>query len=128
MFTHACQSGAAVISCSWGPGPGINPISSKFSQVLHDTATLGRGGKGCVILFAAGNDNTPINDTINGTRHFNGEAGHPDVMAIAACTSMNKKAAYSGWGREISVCAPSNNFWPGDVSRKLPGRGDCYHR
>ncbi len=86
MFTHAYQSGAAVISCSWGPGPGINYISSKFSQVLHDTATLGRGGKGCVILFAAGNDNTPINDTINGTRHFNGEAGHPDVMAIAACT------------------------------------------
>ncbi len=123
MFRHAYQSGAAVISCSWGPGPGVHYINSKFSQVLHDTATLGRGGKGCVILFAAGNDNTPINDTIDGTRHFNGEAAHPDVMAIAACTSLNRKSAYSGWGREISVCAPSNNFWPGDVSRKLPGRG-----
>lgn len=123
MFTHAYLSGAGVISCSWGPGKGINPISSKFSQVLHDAATKGRGGKGCLIFFAAGNDNVPIKDTINDQRHFNGECAHPDVIAVAACTSLNKKAAYSGWGHEISVCAPSNNFWPGDVSRKLPGRG-----
>ncbi len=123
MFTHAYQMGASVISCSWGPGPGIHPISSKFKQVLNDVATKGRGGKGCLIMFAAGNDNIPLNDTLNGQRHLNGEASDPNVMAIAASTSQNKKAAYSGWGREISVCAPSNNFWPGDSSRKLSGRG-----
>jgi subtilisin-like proprotein convertase family protein/subtilisin family serine protease len=123
MFAHAYRNGAAVISNSWGPGKGYHPINSKFQQVLHDAATKGRGGKGCVILFAAGNDNIPIDGTLDGTRHFNGETAHPDVMAIAASTSLNKKAAYSGWGAEISVCAPSNNFWPGDVSRKLPGRG-----
>jgi subtilisin-like proprotein convertase family protein len=123
MFTHAYQSGAAVISCSWGPGKGVRVIGSKFRQVLADAASKGRGGKGCLIFFAAGNDNIPLNDFLNGKRHFNGEACHPDVIAVSACTSMNRKAAYSGWGKEVSVCAPSNNFWPGDSGRKLPGRG-----
>lgn len=77
---------------------------ARFQQVLH-------------------NDNIPIDGTIDGTRHFNGQAAHADVMAVAVSTSLNKQSAYSGSGTEISVCAPSNNFWPGDVSRTLPGRG-----
>lgn len=38
---------------------------------------------------------------------------HPEVIAVSACTSLNQKAAYSNWGQEISVCAPSNNAPPG---------------
>jgi subtilisin family serine protease len=41
---------------------------------------------------------------------LNGYASHPDVIAVSASTSLNKKAIYSNWGKEISVCAPSNNY------------------
>jgi subtilisin-like proprotein convertase family protein len=73
-----------------------------------------------VIVFAAGNSNRPLNGKVNEhgwpnnelsgpTPWLNGFAVHPDVIAVAASTSLNKKAAYSNWGTEISVCAPSNN-------------------
>ena len=38
---------------------------------------------------------------------------HPDIITVSASTSLNKKAAYSNWGAEVSVCAPSNNAPPG---------------
>jgi subtilisin-like proprotein convertase family protein len=42
------------------------------------------------------------------------------VITVAASTSLNRKAAYSNWGPEVSVCAPSNNAPPGVG---LPGLG-----
>ena len=94
--------------------------------------------KGCVILFAAGNYNAPLNDPDNAGfqwRHptyglvettgsiLNGNAAHPDVMAVAASTSMNRKAVYSNWGKEIALSTPSNNFHPLDRQARVPGRG-----
>ncbi len=87
-------------------------------------ATKGRNGKGCVILFAAGNANRPIDGTIfernwpknllsGNTPWLSGFAVHTDVMAISASTSLNKKSAYSNWGNNIAICAPSNNAPPG---------------
>lgn len=130
---------ADVISCSWGPVPVYAPISSlidrKFSEIV---ASGGPRGKGAVILFAAGNFNAPIKDFNNTDfkwRHpnhgivknaraiLNGNCAHKDVMAIAASTSQNKKSAYSNWGKEISVCAPSSNGHPLDPFQKMPGRG-----
>lgn len=129
---------ADVISCSWGPGPVFAPLSqlirNKFAAL---TANGGPRKKGCVICFAAGNYNAPLNDPNNtdflwrsgsGLRRttgpiLNGEATHPDVVAVAASTSLNRKAAYSNWGDEIWVCAPSNNFHPLNSSAFVPGRG-----
>ncbi|MFM6247624.1 MAG: S8 family serine peptidase, partial [Dolichospermum sp.] len=47
------------------------------------------------------------------TNWLSGFAIHPDVITVSASTSLNKKAAYSNWGDNISVCAPSNNAPPG---------------
>lgn len=124
VFDWAVTHGAAVISCSWGAAAVNFPLSLRQRQALTNAATLGRQGKGCVIVFAAGNANRPVNGTINEqnwpqnaisgpTRWLNGFAVHPDVMAVAASTSLNRKAAYSNWGPEIAVCAPSNNAPPG---------------
>ncbi|MBW4680334.1 MAG: S8 family serine peptidase [Microcoleus vaginatus WJT46-NPBG5] len=124
LFEWAIAKGAAVISCSWGPSAVYFPLSLRQSAVVHRAATEGRNGKGCVILFAAGNANRPTTGTINErgwpnnilqgqTKWLGGFSVHPDVMTISACTSLNKKAAYSNWGPTISVCAPSNNAPPG---------------
>ncbi|MGB3493536.1 MAG: S8 family serine peptidase [Elainellaceae cyanobacterium] len=131
MFNWAHENGADIISNSWGPVALYFPLSLRQKAAITQAATQGRDGKGCVVLFAAGNSNRPINSTINergwpdnqiqgATRWLNGFAVHPDVIAVSACTSLGKKAAYSCWGNEISVTAPSNNAVPGVT---LPNRG-----
>jgi subtilisin family serine protease len=100
----------------------------------------GPQGKGCVICFAAANFDAPINDPVNqegliwldystGVLRkttgpiLNGFAAHPQVIAVAASTSLNKHAAYSNWGNAVSVCAPSNNFHPRNPQESVPGLG-----
>ncbi len=124
LFGWVTERGAAVVSCSWGPAAIFFPLSLRKRNALHRAATLGRGGRGCVIVFAAGNANRPVDGTVDErgwpnnllagpTRWLNGFAAHEDVIAVAACTSLAAKSAYSNWGREIAVCAPSNNAHPG---------------
>lgn len=147
IFHWAVDKGASVISCSWGADSVYFTLSLRQRAAITYAATAGRDGKGCVITFAAGNANRPINgvvnekkwpkDTLNGqTTWLNGFAIHPDVIPVAASTSLNTKAAYSNWGANISVCAPSNNAIPGIwledkgftytqpiISQPLAGRG-----
>lgn len=138
IFNYAGKN-ADVISCSWGPVPVYAPLSSLLYKQLTDLSTTGGPrGKGCVILFAAGNYNGPIRDMENQSfiwRHptlglkettgplVNGHAAHPSVITVSASTSLNRKAAYSNWGREVDVCAPSDNIHPLDFQIRLPGRG-----
>jgi subtilisin family serine protease len=131
---------ADVISCSWGPPPVYSPLSRLVAATL---ARLARQGgprsKGCVICFAAHNYDAPLRDLsppnavrwkdANGRtittrgRIENGYACHPDVIAVAASTSLNRKAQYSNWGDEVCVCAPSDNWHPLDDAVYVPGRG-----
>lgn len=120
LFDWAIDKGAAVISCSWGPAAVNFPLSIRQNGAIARAATRGRNGQGCVIVFAAGNANRPIDGIINETdwpgnvlrgytKWLAGFAVHPNVIAVSASTSLNKKALYSNWGKNISVCAPSNN-------------------
>jgi subtilisin family serine protease/subtilisin-like proprotein convertase family protein len=124
LFNWVIDSGAAVVSCSWGPAAIRFPLSLRQRAVLTRAATEGRNGKGCIIVFASGNSNRPTSGSINErgwmqdvvrgpTEWLNGFAVHPDVIAVSACTSLNRKSAYSNWGPNISVAAPSNNGVPG---------------
>ncbi|HEY9691505.1 MAG TPA: S8 family serine peptidase [Oculatellaceae cyanobacterium] len=124
IFDWAINKGAAVVSCSWGAASIYFPLSLRQRAALTRAVTTGRNGKGCVIVFAAGNANRPLNGTVNErgwsnnflrgtTQWLSGFTVHPDVITVSACTSLNKKSAYSNWGTNISVCAPSNNAPPG---------------
>jgi subtilisin family serine protease len=124
LFDWVIATGAAVVSCSWGPAAIRFPLSLRQRAAVTRAATEGRNGKGCVIVFASGNSNRPTSGSINErgwmqdvvrgpTEWMNGFAVHPDIIAVAACTSLNRKSAYSNWGPNISVAAPSNNGPPG---------------
>lgn len=103
MFDYCVKHGADIISCSWGTtDPNFN-LSAMKEAAITRAATKGRNGKGCIILFAVGNDDFDF---------VNFYSAHPDVIAIAACTSQDQHANYSNRGREVSVCAPSNGDWP----------------
>jgi subtilisin family serine protease len=147
VFNWAINNGAAVICCSWGAGAVKFPLSLRQRAALTRAATQGRNGKGCAIVFAAGNFNRPLNSTVEEqgwpkkvlqgvTAWLNGFTVHPDVITVAACTSLNQKAAYSNWGNEIFISAPSNNaapaIWleqtgyiqvPPQITSSLPGAG-----
>ncbi|MGB0840145.1 MAG: S8 family serine peptidase [Chitinophagales bacterium] len=130
---------AHVISCSWGPPPVYAPLHQLiYDKIAQLAETGGPDGKGCVIVFAAHNFNAPLKDlkNENGVRYlagnriyehhdpiWNGNATHPDVVTVSACTSLNKKAAYSNWGKEVTVSAPSNNYHPIERNMRLRGRG-----
>jgi len=147
LFDWAVQRGAAVISCSWSASAIYFSLSLRQRAAITRAARQGRNGKGCVVIFAAGNANRPVSGTVEergwagnvlrgSTNWMNGFAVHPDVMAVSATTSLGKKAAYSNWGDAISVAAPSNNAPPGmwlpeagylftgpEVRSRLPGLG-----
>lgn len=105
-FDYVTAKGAWVVSCSWGAANSYFPLSTRAFRAIAKCAQQGRGGKGCVVVFAAGNSNHDINDPDLGT--LDGFAIHPDVIAVAASTSMDARSNYSNFGKEISVCAPSS--------------------
>ena len=112
-FAWAADHGADVISCSWGPPDGKwwDPEDKQHLQVtmLPDSTRLaldyalkkGRKGKGCVVLFAAGNGNE---DTEN-----DGYSANPAVIAVTACNDTGKRSVYSDFGKAVWVSFPSND-------------------
>lgn len=57
LFQYAIDKNADVISCSWSAAAWNFPRSTKMDGIIHKAATEGRRNKkGCVILFAAGNE------------------------------------------------------------------------
>ena len=52
-----------------------------------------------MILFAAGNDTSNVRK--------DAYAKHPSVIAVAASTNLDDWAAYSNYGDEIDIAAPS---------------------
>jgi len=105
QFDHPLLHGADVISCSWGVTSNFFTLSTSMQRSITKAATQGRNGKGCVIVFAAGNANHDIDDP---PRTRDGFAIHPDVIAVAASNSRDRKSHYSNFGDAVSVCAPSS--------------------
>ncbi len=100
----AAEHGADVICCAWGPQ---NPsaerrgIPERTRAAIDWAVTHGRGGKGCVVVFSAGNDGSDL--------ALNGYASHPGVIAVGACNCHGKRASYSGWGDALWCVVPSND-------------------
>jgi subtilisin-like proprotein convertase family protein len=107
-FDHARLNGASVISCSWGVKSRFFPLGTQAFKAIQKAAREGREGLGCVIVFAAGNENRPISGFHKGTRVLSGFASHPDVITISASNSEDQRSPYSNFGSEIWVCAPSS--------------------
>lgn len=110
----AADHGADVISCSWGPPCGrwfdpndrvhdqVVPLPDSTRLAIDHAVTKGRGGKGCVILWAAGNGNESVDN--------DGYAAYEKVIAVAACNDTGRRSVYSDFGDAIWCCFPSNDF------------------
>lgn len=108
MFNYASRNGADIISCSWGTIDSQYALNSIKEAAIANAARNGRNGKGCVILYAAGNE---------GQDFVNLYGVHPDVICVGASTSQDLHADYSNKGPQVWVCAPSNGDWPITAAR-----------
>jgi subtilisin family serine protease len=112
-FRWAADNGADVISCSWGPedGPWFEPNDPRHNRkvflpastklAIDYATTQGRAGKGCVVLFAAGNGNESVDN--------DGYASYERVIAVAACNDQGKRSVYSDFGNAIWCAFPSGD-------------------
>ncbi len=121
-----------VLSNSWGVTPSSYWPSYVTTYIEALAKDGGRRGKGIVFLWAAGNENCPINyesnldipysdgwssgangwywSGVRTSRKFTNDlVGLDGVMHIAALSSTGKRSHYSNYGRGISLCAPSSN-------------------
>jgi subtilisin family serine protease len=103
MFNYCIRNGADIISCSWGTIDQSFSLGPDKVAAISKAAREGRGGRGIVICYAAGNE---------GMDFVNVYGRHPDVICVGASTSDDSYADYSNRGREVTVCAPSNGSWP----------------
>ncbi|NSW93928.1 MAG: S8 family serine peptidase [Bacteroidales bacterium] len=113
-FKWAADHGADIISCSWGPEDGDwsdpnDPVHTTLIDLPDSTrlamdyaVNYGRNGKGCVIVFAAGNGNEDC--------RYDGYASYEKVMAVAACNDTGKRCIYSDYGEKVWCSFPSSDF------------------
>lgn len=119
----AVRNGADVISCSWGPPDGLGasdpdfvfPIPDHTHIAISYAAETGRNGKGCAIVFAAGNGKEPVKS--------DGYASHPKVFAVGASNLDDVATAYSDYGYPMLCCFPSGDYIkiPDNQLKKLYG-------
>ena len=116
MFSHCIRNRADVISCSWGTIDSRYRPGAEHERAIRKALTTGRGGKGCVVVFAAGNE---------GREYINYYANIPGVIAVGASTSSDTHARYSNRGNGISVVAPSDGGWPILAARAAWDQGNA---
>jgi subtilisin family serine protease len=79
--------GADVLSNSWGGG---NPSATIHAEI-QNAITMGRNGLGCIVVFAAGNNNTDVSYP----------ASHPNVIAVGAISPCGERKSPSSCDEEI---------------------------
>ena len=98
----------AISSNSWGPsdetgidgGAAAEEPSTVEKNALASATTIGRGGKGTVIVFSAGNGGG-IGDVCD----RDGYASSPYVIAVGATNADGTKASYSERGTSLFISA-----------------------
>jgi subtilisin family serine protease len=89
---YAVANGADVISMSWG--------GDEESRVLKDALAYARG-QGVMVVGAAGNGDTDAPFY---------PAGYPDVVAVAATDSSDKRWYLSNYGSWVDIAAPGREI------------------
>jgi hypothetical protein len=74
-------------------------LPKRVFDALEHCLTPGRGGRGCAIVFSAGNDGSDL--------ALNGYECHPGVIAVGACNCHGTHPRYSGHGEPLWCSFPA---------------------
>ena len=114
-LVFATLNGADIISNSWGtsdPNPNAYPA---IINAINIATTYGRNGKGCVVVFSAGNTANRVNNDF-GYVAFPANCLNEAMITVGASDRNNQVAKYSPNGNKISVVAPSHKAYPIQIS------------
>ena len=92
----AWRNGADVINCSWF-SYNCEMLADAIMQALEN----GRSGKGCIVVFAAGNTDGAI--TYPGSLC-------PEILTVGALSPTGEKADFSCYGLLLDVVAPGDQI------------------
>lgn len=98
-FYLAKIAGADIINCSWKSRYLLEPIA----DVINDLTSKGRGGKGVVMIFAAGNEGTALTD-------HGSEAALPGVITVGAAGKDGRPLKFSNFGKWVDVYTFGRNI------------------
>lgn len=121
-FEFAVEIDAAVVSNSWGMIEPI-PVPTPLKNAIIDAQQNGRGGKGAVVAFAAGNESHIIADdelpAVEG------------VLTVGAVSNIGELTQYTNGGAAVDVVAPTgavapdirgaDGYEPGDNTTSFSG-------
>jgi hypothetical protein len=105
MFKHVADWGAHVVNNSWG----YYYPPTAVSQAITNAVKFGRGGKGTMVVFAAGNYNEDI-DKVQDISVVEG------VVAVASTGYNDTGQGYSNWGKSVGISAPADGQVSTDIS------------
>ncbi|MDR0567437.1 MAG: S8 family serine peptidase, partial [Prevotellaceae bacterium] len=122
-ITFAKNNGAYIISNSWGytyvTNPNAYPV---IVDAISDATTNGRGGKGCVVVFSAGNTATHVSGD-NGWVTFPSNVNVQGVLTVGASDRYDEQADYSptsdlssSYHQIVDVMAPSHRAYSCNIS------------
>lgn len=105
----------SVSSNSWGNPDGtgnLAPSSATWQSAINTGLTNGRGGRGTVYVWAAGNGATgnAMCPACVDNSNYDGNANYRGVMAVAAVNDQGVQASYSESGANLWVSAPGGVF------------------
>ena len=89
---------------SWGPNLPFAKMDPLEAAALKKAATEGRGGKGTIFTFAAGNDGD-VEDSANYSEYTSSIY----TIAVGATSSKGTRTFYSEPGANLVITAPSGN-------------------
>ncbi len=118
----ASQHQADVISFSWGnPYNGDDAIESAIVEAV----SLGRGGKGCVVVLPSGNENrqldfpanlsSPVVISVGAVDRCGARAGREDKIPWSCDPWPADKKPGSNYGEGLCVVAPGTNVLTTDI-------------
>ena len=128
-FMWSMNQGADVINCSWGfkyeavdiisenprqfnliAGAQCDDVFPALTSTINHVATAGRNGRGCVLVFSAGNwaQTGPLGQ--NSIECVTYPANLASVISVGAITPQGQRSIYSNYGPKLDVVAPSNDL------------------
>jgi len=99
-FRWAATNGADIFSDSWVGYSSDQPIVHSAIVDVTQSGGIGRGGKGCIVFFAAGNSSSLMEGY---------PPKYPEVIAVGATDHNDMRCSYSNYGPELDIVAPGGD-------------------
>jgi subtilisin family serine protease len=100
-FNFALEVDAAVVSNSWNFTEAI-PVPKVVEDAINNVFDHGRGGRGALVIFAAGNDDRQIgDDELQAVR---------GVFAVGAINHLDEQTSFTNYGNALDVVAPTGTL------------------